>query len=191
MSEHIVGAKALPLPPGVKAGAVFGGAVGGIAGCYRYTLDWHRADLLKPKTVGTVMFLMMNPSVASHDSADRTVLKCWRYAQAWGFDRMLVGNSAAYRATDQKRLVEVPDPVGPDNAWWLRSMADRADTIVVAHGKPHVSAARRFGPEAVSILRAAGHPLHVLRLLADGTPEHPLYLPGGLLPTPWPAPAQA
>lgn len=182
MSEHFVGAKLLPIPEGVKAGAVFDGYAAG----YRYSLDWHMPSLLDEPERPAVMFLLMNPSVASHDSADRTVLKCWRFARAWNYSRMLIGNSAAYRATDQKRLAEVPDPVGKYNSWWLRRMAEKSDLIVVAHGKPHVPAARQFGPSAVRLLREAGHALHVLRLLADGTPEHPLYLPGKLTPTAWP-----
>lgn len=173
MTEHVVGASPLPLPEGVKAGAVFAG----YAAAYRYSLNWHMADLLAPAEQPAVMFLLMNPSVASYDCADRTVLKCWRFTRAWGYSRMLIGNSAAYRATDQKRLAEVPDPVGKDNPWWLRRMASQADLIVVAHGKPHVAAARQFGPNAVRLLAEAGHTLHVLRLLKDGTPEHPLYIP--------------
>ena len=177
-ASHHVGAAPLPIPPGVVVRAVYGGP----AACYRYRLQWS-LPLMKPSR--GIMWLLMNPSVAGHDCADRTVLKCWRLSLRWGFDRMLVGNSAAYRATDQRRLAEVPDPVGPENIGHLRRMACEAEMIVVAHGSPTVAAARRFGPEAVKALRSAGHVLHVMRLGPSGTPVHPLYQSEQLNPAPW------
>lgn len=182
---HHVGAKPLPLPPGVRCGAVFAGH----AACYRYSLEWNMplVDPAPPRE-RTVMFLLMNPSVADTRCADRTMLKCWSFATAWGCTRMLVGNSAAYRATDQRRLAEVQDPVGPENAWWLCRMASQASRVVIAHGSPTVPAARGFGPAAVALLREAGHRLHVLRLSRHGVPEHPLYLPSALKPEPWDTP---
>lgn len=184
-ASHHVGAKPLPLPAGVVAGAVYGGH----SACYRYTLDWHTDDIPRDEVRGepTVMWLLMNPSVASERAGDRTVLKCWRYTRRWGYRRMVITNSAAYRATDQARLAEVPNPVGSDNAWWLRHYAASAALIVVAHGKPKLPAAQAYGPAAVAVLRQALRPLHVLRLSADGTPCHPLYLPETLTPQPWPA----
>lgn len=148
---------------------------------YRYTLEreWGTA-------FGTVMFVMMNPSVADVNVDDATVAKCRRYAEAWGFDRLMVGNTFAYRATDQKRLLEVKDPVGPENDRHLLDMAARADRIVFAYGIPHESLRYR-GPEVVKLFENAGHAerIYALKLCADGTPSHPLYLRGDLNGFPW------
>jgi hypothetical protein len=176
---HHVGAKPLPLPDAVTASAIYGGA----NNCYRYRLEWHRPELGTPSR--TILWLMMNPSAASETGGDRTVLKCWRYSRAWGFNRMLVANSVAYRATDQARLAEIADPAGPDNIAHLLAMASEAEQIIAAYGKPKLPAARSYGPTAARALATAGHRLHVLALALDGTPMHPLYQPGDVVPQPW------
>jgi hypothetical protein len=96
-----------------------------------------------------------------------------------------VGNSCAYRATDQKRLIAVPDPVGPDNDKYLIEMSERAALIVFAYGLPRKSLQYR-GPEVATLLsRGETRALHVLKLCKDGTPSHPLYLKGNLKPSLW------
>jgi hypothetical protein len=166
---HNPGGKPLPLPPGVTATAIYGG----LNDCYRYRLDW-LWDASKP----VLMAGMMNPSCAGHLFGDGTLMWIYRWAVRNGFGRALVGNSAAYRARDQARLAEAADPVGPDNYRHLLEMASRADLIVIGHGKPKVKAARAFGPRMVRVLRGASHELYVWGLSKDGTPKHPLYLPG-------------
>ena len=165
-----------PLPPGVTGAAVFGGPLD----CYRY-----RLERVLDASLGTAMFLWMNPSGADPLLDDRTVRKGWTYARSWGFGRILVGNSAAYRCTDQARLAEIEDPVGPDNYRHLLEMAEEADVIVVGYGQPKVKAARAYGSRAVVTLLEAGFALHMLELAQDGTPKHPLYLAGALRPQPW------
>jgi hypothetical protein len=54
-----------------------------------------------------VMFVLMNPSTADPLVDDPTVAKCRRLAVKWGYGSMYVGNTFAYRATDQGRLTEV------------------------------------------------------------------------------------
>jgi hypothetical protein len=79
----------------------------------------------------------------------------------------------------------VADPVGPENDAHLLSMADRASMIVFAYGQPHKSLRYR-GLEVAHLLSRQGtRPLYVLRLAQDGTPCHPLYLPGSLKPVQW------
>lgn len=178
---HHVGARPLPLPDWVEASAVYGGR----ADCYRYRLVWRRPDLAGDRRI---MWLMMNPSAASETGGDRTVLKCWRYSRAWGYSTMLVGNSVAYRATDQGRLGEITDPAGPDNLAHLLAMAQEAEMVIAAYGKPKIPAARDFGPAAARALATAGHRLHALALAQDGTPMHPLYQKGDAQPFPWTPP---
>ncbi|MFA9204902.1 MAG: DUF1643 domain-containing protein [Bacteroidia bacterium] len=179
---HIVGAKPLPLPRGVVSTAVYGGP----DDCYRYRLEWMVAGqvALRP-----IMWLLMNPSVASEHGADRTMLKCWKFSNAWGFNRMLVGNAAAYRATDSRRLAEASDPVGSANPEHLLAMAAEAGMVVVGHGQPAAKRSKLHGPRAVKLLRDAGHKLHVLRLSSGPggheMPWHPLYLPDNLRPMQW------
>lgn len=178
ISKHHVGARPLPLPSGVVSEA----SLHGPENCYRYRLEWR----LEQPTAATrtVMWLMMNPSVADHECGDRTVLKCWGYGLRWGYNRMLVGNSMAYRVAKPARLAGVEDPVGPDNMSHLLQMALQADLVIMAYGKPKTSnrIARVAGRRAHMELARLGIEFHALRLCADGTPRHPRPLPNDLRP---------
>lgn len=142
---------------------------------YRYELReiW---DSSRP----VVLWLLMNPSVACLDFADPTLRKTGKFARAWGYGGQLVGNVHAYRATDKMRLLEVSDPVGPDNDRSILAMAAQAETVVLAYGQPP-KALRRRGAEVTALLRHHKALCH-LRLAKDGTPVHPLYLPETLRP---------
>ena len=166
----------LRLAAGITSEAIFGGA----RNEYRYRLSrvWGPGD--------RVLFVLMNPSTADPLVDDPTVAKCGRLARRWGFDGLLVGNSFAYRATDQTRLSELPDPVGPDNDQHLLQMAREAALMVFAYGKPKRTSLRARGPAVARMLAQVAKP-HVLRLSIDGTPSHPLYLPETLQPVYWPA----
>ena len=99
---------------------------------------------------------------------------------------MHVGNTFAYRATDQSRLAEIPDPVGPDNDLHLLAMAAESALVVFAYGQPKHRTLRARGPAVARLLRdQVGVCLHVLRLSKNGTPYHPLYLPETLQPVVW------
>jgi Protein of unknown function (DUF1643) len=81
---------------------------GGPGDCYRYRLSrtW---DEKKPHA----MFVIMNPSTADLLVDDSTVAKCGRFARAWGYGGIYVGNTFAYRATNRKHLRLVADPSAP------------------------------------------------------------------------------
>lgn len=151
--------------------------------CYRYKLErlWREGE-------DKVMFVMMNPSTASENVDDRTVAKCCRFARKWGYRGLYVGNTFAYRATDQRRLAEPDDPVGPDNDRHLIDMARLSDCVVFAYGQPKFAAVwlRNRGRDVAHLLqREAGIQPYVLRLSNDGIPCHPLYLPEDLTPKEW------
>ncbi len=174
--HHVGTAKPLRLADDVTSTALYAGP----GDCYRYTLrrSW---DETKP----FIMWIMMNPSVATEYGDDRSVAKCQRYSRQWGYGGMFVGNSFAYRCTDQKRLLEVPDPVGPETDHYLLEMAGQADLIVLAYGTPQAKELRYRGPEIARLLLRAGHKVTALRLSRKGhRPEHPLYLPASLTPVP-------
>lgn len=166
--EHDPGGRVrLKLAAGVEGKAIFGGS----ASEYRYQLSriWGYGSV--------VAFILMNPSTADPMIDDPTVAKCGRFARKWGFQGLLIGNTFAYRATDQMRLLEVQDPIGPENDEHIMSIARSADLVVFGYGKPRHKALRARGPQVARNLLAAGITPHVLRLSADRTPHHPLYLP--------------
>jgi hypothetical protein len=142
---------------------------------YRYELSeiW---DSTKPM----VFWVLMNPSVANLEYSDPTLIKTGKYARAWGYGGQLIGNVHAYRATDSTEMLLVGDPVGPENDEALLNMAKWADIIVLAYGMPPKKLSERG--EYVAKLLANTYDLHCLKLNLDGSPSHPLYLPGSLHP---------
>jgi hypothetical protein len=130
------------------------------------------------------MWILMNPSVACTDYSDPTLRKTGTFSRSWGFGGQLVGNVHAYRATDKKKLLEVGDPVGPENDTHILQMATSAKMVVLAYGKPPKRLQPR-GRQVVELLRDH-EALSYLRLLSDKeTPQHPLYIPSTQLPQPW------
>ncbi len=175
--KHDPGGKVRPAwPANSRVTAVF-------SECQRYRYQLREIwDPAKP----LVLWLLMNPSVACEDYSDPTLRKTGNFARSWGYGGQLVGNVHAYRATAKERLLEVDDPVGPENDRMIPKMAARAKTVVLAYGQPP-KALRQRGAEVVSLLSKHRGLCH-LRLAKDGTPVHPLYLPADLRPRPYTGP---
>jgi len=174
--SHEPGGKLFPLAPGVTGDAVFGGPLD----CYRYMLERRWGD------GPAVLFVMMNPSCANPLMDDRTIQGVTRKVRSWGnYGRLLIANTFAYRAMEQRRLTEAEDPIGPENDAWIMRLAREAELIVFAYGKPKAKQLRARGEAVATMLTDAGFNLHALRLLKDGTPEHPLYLPDTAKPILW------
>jgi len=169
--QHDAGGKARPAwPKDSTVTAVF-------SDCQRYRYQLREVwDSGRPM----VLWLLMNPSVACLDYADPTLRKTGNFARIWGYGGQWVGNVHAYRSTDKNRLMEVDDPVGPDNDRWILEMAEQAQTVVLAYGQPPKQLRSR-GAQVVDLLRHHPQLCH-LRLAQDGTPVHPLYLPFTLRP---------
>ena len=139
-------------------------------GRYRYALE---RTFSGAGGDSSVLLVMLNPSTADAEQDDPTIRRCQGFARRLGAERLLVGNLYAWRATRPKDLFAATDPVGPANDRWLRSLARRADRIIVAWGA-HAPVARS---EAVSrLLARCGKPLLALGSTAAGQPRHPLYL---------------
>jgi len=173
---HDPGGKVLiRLPDHVQGSAVFGGA----GNEYRYRLL--RVWSGKPRA----MFVMMNPSTATPEFDDPTVAKARRFAEKWGYGSLYVGNTFAYRATDQGLLTTIEDPIGPDNDSHLLAMAKESALVVFAYGQPKHRGLKERGPAVVQMIRDAGITPYTLRLSKAGIPWHPLYLPETLEPVLW------
>ena len=171
----------IALPKYWTAEAEFGGP----GDCYRYKAIYRWAD------GPLAMFGMTNPSVATHLQLDMTVAKCGSMAEGWGCGGFCVANACAYRSTDPNGLLTVSDPVGPRNYAAILEMAAQSALIVIAHGRLP-GKLQCHADAMVSLLRSAGYELHVLKLLPDGTPSHPLargrgFIPKETRPTLWPA----
>ncbi|MEG2020033.1 MAG: DUF1643 domain-containing protein, partial [Synergistaceae bacterium] len=80
-------------------------------------------------------------------------------------------------------LVAADDPVGPGNFEAILEMARVPGTrTVMAYGKPKSRRLLGVGGELCKFLKGYGVELYALKLLADGTPGHPLYVSQSTVP---------
>nr|WP_304654896.1 DUF1643 domain-containing protein [Sporolactobacillus sp. STSJ-5] len=143
---------------------------------YRYALgcDW---DTSKPK----VMFVMLNPSIASLEGCDPTVLRCTNFARTWGYGGISIANLFAYISTNPQELTESDDCIGYDCDHYLLKLAQKSEKIILSWGQSFTKPIfwRRV-KEVRNLLN--GYTLYCLEVTKDGIPRHPLYLRNDLTP---------
>jgi len=122
---------------------------------------------------GGVLFIILNPSTADARQDDPTIRRCIRFAQRWGAARLEVVNLFAYRATSPGGLIDVHDPIGPENNYHILTAANLSGRIVVAWG-----VLGTFLDRDKAVLKMLGdRPLFCLGRTKGGHPRHPLYVP--------------
>lgn len=146
---------------------------------YRYHL-WRRWD----KTLPSLAFLMLNPSVAAEDEDDPTITRCITRARKTGYGALEVVNLFALVSTDPRRLYAPgEDPIGPENDRIITDVVLSCGTLVCAWS----AHARHLGRETavLDLLQRLSVTPHVLTINKDGTPRHPLYISYDITPRPW------
>lgn len=142
-------------------------------GTFRYVLQ--RGDGPACAVIGC------NPSTADAKTDDNTSRKLGRFAADWGYSAYDLYNVGAARATDPDVWRRMPDPLGPDNDFYL-GLAAGYPLIVVAWGK---IAPREWAMRAASVLTRYGAELWCLGVNSDGSPKHPLYVSYDTPLRPW------
>ena len=142
---------------------------------YRYALRRYWGNPAN----GYAVFIGLNPSTADETQDDPTIRRCIRFAQDWGFGGLCMANIFAFRATQPEDMKSAPDPIGPENNFYLVQSALGAGVVVAAWGV-HGTYLNR-GDWVRKLLPN----LHYLRLTKDGHPGHPLYLPANSKPVKW------
>lgn len=137
---------------------------------YRYLL-WRLYDETKP----LLAVLMLNPSKATHEMGDRTVDGLLRRAKRRGYGGILIMNCFAFRATEPADMKRAKDPIGPANDDVIGIVLEESLDLLCAWGVNAVHMDREKEVKC-AILSGNAKP-HVLRLCANGAPEHPLYIP--------------
>ena len=148
---------------------------------YRYLLGGVRG-LHTPRVPGTLLWIGVNPSTATHLWTDPTVRRIQRFTLDAGYGRYEIVNLFAFRSRDPEDLPPAADPVGPGNRDVIREAIHRADRVVCAWGAvPNAGIRARRAVELralVRLLTARGAPPSVaLGFTQSGAPRHPLYLP--------------
>lgn len=142
--------------------------------CRRYRYELWRRWSDDPICV----FVGLNPSTADELHDDPTIRKCVGYSKKWGYGSLCMVNLFAFRATLPQEMLAVTDPVGPCNDLTLKRVAVDAGIVIAAWGNDggHL----RRDKAVIAMLPK----LHCLKQNKDGSPAHPLYLRGDLMPYP-------
>ena len=155
-------------------------------GYYRYWLTravWGS----DPRFRRTCAWIMLNPSTADAESNDPTIWRVIDFSKAWGYQRIVVLNLFALRATDPRTLRGVQDPVGPDNDAHIRYQltrdAERPSKVVCAWGTG--GGFRDRDRIVMDIVRECGFEPLALGVTKGGHPRHPLYMPKASAPSPY------
>jgi hypothetical protein len=158
---------------------------GPVCRTYRYALTRHWDPGLPP-----AVFVMLNPSVADAFKTDPTIIRCLGFARSWECGGLLVLNAFGLRSTSPMPLRRHVDPVGPDNGRVIEAAlaAGGLGPVVTGWGTNIAMRRDNRGDRLIELLRAAGVKPHYLRLNDDGSPQHPLFARGELVPTPFPDP---
>jgi hypothetical protein len=157
---------------------------------YRYELGGDIGPeeplLVSGRVLKIILWIMLNPSTADAIEDDQTIKTIVRFSEKWGYNHLIVGNVYAFRTKDPKLLFKAMkagvDVVGPMNNIHLSRMVERArktgGEVIAAWG------GNAKHPRVRVVQDIAGE-LRCLRVNGDGSPVHPLYQPGDLMPTIW------
>lgn len=147
-------------------------------GLYRYELKRRWSD----HGTQALCWVMLNPSTADGTRDDPTIRRVIGFSKLWGWSGIVVVNLFALRATDPRRLLTHPDPVGPENdergGFWIRHLP-----TIVAWG------ASTMARQRVAWIREQAersqYPLRCLGTTRDGSPRHPLFVRSSTQPVEW------
>jgi len=157
--------------------AVSRSAVISDCGNYRYQLS-----RIWDEKLPMMLFIMLNPSKADANKDDPTIRRCITFAKSWGFGGFYVCNLFAFRATKPADLLAAEWPHGDENTFYIRQTVEKVETIVCAWGN---SVAVRKLLKKESPFRLIGlsqKRMQYLKLSKDGTPWHPLFVKGDVVP---------
>jgi hypothetical protein len=142
---------------------------------------------------GPAVFILHNPSIAGGTGMeDPTSRRGISFATAWECSDLIFVNMATGIATDADNLAAMADPIGSEADTALLAAAQIAEVqdgrLIAAWGAPKGKAAtKRLIQARIDAVMSLKLPLWAIRVTSTGYPEHPLYLPGGLIPQPYPS----
>lgn len=153
---------------------------------FRYVLGGKLRDpgarLFPPPVIpGSLCWIGLNPSTATHLGDDPTVRRIQRFTLAAGYAHYEIVNLFAYRSRHPEELAITQDPVGPQNHALVAQTVHRADRVICAWGAVPDSAIReQRAAEIRWLYRLLTDPPSVntacFGFTASGAPRHPLFL---------------
>jgi hypothetical protein len=135
---------------------------------YRYALERRFGDGDR-----SILWIMLNPSVADHERNDLTIKKCIGFSKAWGSSALRVVNLFALIETDPRELFSGIDPEGALNSLVLRQAGRDCEKVVVAWGGLGKEMRMRSWNTRREIRELYAGKLHCLGRTGDSYPRHP------------------
>jgi hypothetical protein len=147
--------------------------IGGANDEYRYRLERD----VKPSGF-SVSIIMVNPSTADAINNDPTIKKLIGFGERLGWQKFIVANLFAFRATDVNELKSASDPIGPLNDGHLLSAMLETDLTIVAWGQlaklpPQL---RNRWHIIQKLASAIDRKLYCFGTCNDGHPFHPVMI---------------
>lgn len=134
---------------------------------YRYIL-WRVWDSSRP----LIQFVGLNPSTASEDMDDPTMRRVKGFANSWGYGGVYMTNLFALVSSNPKDLLSSVDPIADNDKYLLEAKEKCQGEVLFAWGTFKEAAER-----AKVVCQLFDAPL-CLGYNNNGTPIHPLYVPG-------------
>ena len=148
---------------------------------YRYTLE-HVIEEAQAEIFAArrLQWIGLNPSTADEQKLDPTLKRIRAFTLAAGYGGFIMTNVFAWRATKPADMKKQADPIGPENDAWLMRVAERCEASVACWGGiANFPRSLRHRAASVRLMFSrANRPLLCLKIAADGSPWHPLYLDG-------------
>lgn len=164
----------------VEVPGIHGSAVFSPDGRHRYRLERELTAWLATESgSGTVLWVMLNPSLAGAHEDDPTIRKVRGFSAAWGFQHVIVANLFSLITPYPRELLDAEETNGPHADAFLKGAAEEADKVVCAWGNPpgrSLGVASRTADLWPSLSRP-GKPAWCLGRNASGTPKHPGRIP--------------
>jgi hypothetical protein len=145
-------------------------------GTYRYCLHRFWKSYLNKRLV----FVLLNPSTATEEVDDPTIIRCRNRALKGNYYGVTVINLFAFRATDPNEMKKANEPTGGyQNIEILKdnlSCAQKGTADIICGWGCHGSF-KNQDKEFISWFKHYGIQPMALRVTKDGHPAHPLYIP--------------
>lgn len=146
-------------------------------GIYRYWL--HRQLNVDGDNI---LFIMLNPSTAhrlvdnvGQNPNDKTIARCIRLAEFWGYGDLTVVNLFALRNVDPDGLVGHDDPIGEHNnlaiGWAIQEIQNTQGRVICAWGNNGTLKCRNC--YVLEVLSSHNLDPYCLGLTTRGHPRHP------------------
>lgn len=147
---------------------------------YRYRLERRWG----PDGSKAAIWVLLNPSTATHDVDDPTIRRCIGYSKRWGYDGLVILNLFGIRSTNPSAIYHrsLEDSIGPGNDYVIAETIEQNPGRVFCGWGAHGGRAHRRGESVLEIILGAGGIPHALALTQMLEPRHPLYLRADLEP---------